>query len=144
MKAKITPLKFHKFLVEEALFKTVIPNKSKVQSNDSTPEYTVDIDFNHYINPQLIKVDMVVGVNTKGKQAGISVKIKAIGIFSLKTEGLNENQIFNLKVVSTTSIMINNIRNYISQLTSYSPFGMYMLPTIDITHLIEEKRKAND
>lgn len=144
MKAKTTALTFQRFIVEEALLEAVAPGPSKPLKNDSIARYELDIDFNHYVHEGLIKVDMVMGVNPKKKQPGFRVIVKTTGLFSLSACELSEQHLYNLQVISTTSIMINNVRNYISQLTAFSPFGMYLLPTIDINHLIEEKRKALD
>ncbi len=144
MKAKTTPLTFQKFIVEEAQLEVVAPSPSKPMKNDTIARYDIDISFNHYVLKELIKVDMDVTVNPQKKHAGFSITVKATGLFSLIANELSEQQVYNLQVISTTSIMINNVRNYISQLTAFTPFGMYLLPTIDINHLIEEKRKAQD
>jgi len=144
MKAKTTALTFQRFIVEEALLEVVAPSPAKPLKNDSIAKYEIDIDFNHYMHEKLIKVDMTMGVNPKKKQPGFRVIVKTTGFFSLIDSELSEKQLYNLQIISTTSIMINNIRNYISQLTAFSPFGMYLLPTIDINHLIEEKRKGLD
>jgi len=142
MRAKITPLKIDTFHVVKSVleFISMVPENT-VSVDDLFASYPIEIDFNHYQSDSLIKVEMNIFVNAKKKQPGYKIEVKSEGYFKIDSEGLNESQLFNLQVISTTSIMINNIRNIMSQLTAFAPIGVYILPTIDINNLINEKAK---
>lgn len=141
MKAKSTPLTFKSFIIEKSVFELIEPNNIKSANTIDFPKYPIDINFDHYLNENLIKVEMNIAVNAKRKYHGIKIVVNAFGIFILNSQDLDQRQIFNLQVISTTSIMINSIRNFISQLTSFTPMGIYILPTIDVNHLLLTKYK---
>jgi preprotein translocase subunit SecB len=44
---------------------------------------------------------------------------------------------------SAIPIVIGQIRSYISTLTALGPFGSYLLPSIDMNHLLEMKKNES-
>jgi len=142
MKAKTTPLKFVSFYVVRSVLEYIPVELKKDFSEDELfASYPIDIDFNHYQGDSLIKVEMNISVNARKKQQGYKIEVVGEGYFKIDSNGLNERQFFNLSYISTTSIMINNIRDVMSHLTAFSHLGAYILPTIDIDYLLKEKAK---
>lgn len=44
---------------------------------------------------------------------------------------------------SAIPIVIGQIRSYLSTLTAHGPFGIYLLPAIDMNDLLKQKEEAN-
>ncbi len=63
---------------------------------------------------------------------------------TLNKEGLNDKEIDNYENYTSLIITINHLRNFISNITSYGPLGKYVLPSIDMTDLINQKIKQGD
>ena len=73
---------------------------------------------------------------------GYSLFTEGVSIFSFNTKSkLSEKEKSDFLWTSGVSISINNLRNYISAITSYCPFGKYTLPSVDLTSLLNTKRK---
>lgn len=118
-----------------------------------------DINFKQLINDYKIEIDFIVrdikteenryliftkiNINYKeDKIPGYSLFTEGVSIFSFSPKSkLSEKEKSDFLWTSGVSISINNIRNYISAITSYCPFGKYTLPSVDLTSLLNTKRK---
>jgi len=109
-------------------------------------DYHIDIDFivkdieeeDKYII--FIKVD----INNQDEiLPGYSLFAEGVAIFSFDPDSkLNETEKSDFLWVSGVSISINSLRSFISTFTSYFPLGKYNLPSVDLTTLLNTKRKA--
>ncbi len=106
--------------------------------------YEIDIDFAVVENKDehirvFVKTSINQGANEK---AGYSIFAEGASIFNLlKDENMPEDELKSL-VQSSISIALNNLRGFISSLTSNAPFGRYILPSIDMRDLISQKAHA--
>jgi hypothetical protein len=110
-------------------------------------DYQIDIDFivrdieeeeDKYII--FIKVDIN---NQDEKLPGYSLFAEGVAIFSFDPDSkLNEKEKSDFLWVSGVSISINSLRSFLSTFTSYFPLGKYNLPSVDLTTLLNTKRKA--
>ena len=73
-------------------------------------------------------------------QPGYQILAEGISIFRLhNAKEMNNKTLTNLKNISALSIAINNLRNYITNMMAYGPFGKFILPAIDVNQLIKTK-----
>lgn len=143
MKAKTTALGINAFYVESSGFECIFPKTEKEPLITSVfASYPIEIEFNHFEKDEVVRVDMAIAINKSGKREGYRINVKGVGFFQIDSKQLDEKTLYNLKVISTTTIMINNLRNVMAQLTALAPFGVYLLPSIDINSLIVEKGKT--
>jgi hypothetical protein len=105
--------------------------------------YELDFDFMpRYDNGQYF-VYIKIGINrVEAPLPGYSLFVEGVCVFNFSDQNqistdLKSEFIWN----SGLSIAINSLRNYISNITVYYPFGKYILPGVDLTSAINEKRK---
>ena len=106
-------------------------------------KYSIDLDF-AFVNPDennFINVYTKVSINKDGDLIpGYSIFAECISIFTFQDlPNLNDDEIHNFMSSSAIPISINTLRNYISNITSQSILGKYLLPTIDIDALFKQK-----
>lgn len=146
MKATTSPLEFIEFFIIQSQFKFDEP-KANININKLFKSYEIDIDFDfNQIEDDQLMVYVKAGINNTDKhKAGYVVFTEGVAIFNIKnlTE-LNENDKNNLIFYSSLSIAINNLRNYISNLTMNSPLGKYNLPAIDMNDMHLQKKNELD
>ncbi len=141
MKIKPSPLKLLDF--------TVFSFKMDITPADDPREVylsllPVEIDFDAFQPKEDEKgiriIEMNLLVNKAGKKAGYKFSLTASGVFSLEdATSLIENEKSNLLGISTINLMISNIRGFLKNVTNYGPFGAYLLPSVDMNHLMQEK-----
>lgn len=150
MKAKKSPLKLLDFSVFESKFDFIPPNEESNEISDKDlQELPISFDFDQYEpkdgpeNRKIIEIN--IKINDSGKKIGYSMNITASGIFEVYDyENLEEKMIINLLGMSSLNLMINNLRGYLINITTYAPLGVYVLPPIDIGDLIEKKKKKKE
>jgi preprotein translocase subunit SecB len=140
MKAKQSPLKVIDFLVINSRLKFNAPS-SEVNIKELFTNYSIDIDFARANQGENYQIFMKIAVNEDAppKEIGYSIFAEVVGIFSLDKNGLSKEEIENYSNYTSLIITINHLRNFISNLTSYAPFGKYVLPSIDMRDLISQK-----
>lgn len=120
------------------------PKNNKANLKLLIKEYDIDIDFvvkdleddKHLI---FTKVDIN---NQESKIGGYSMFAEGVSIFSFDSKiDFNEKQKSDFLWVSGVSISINNLRNFLSLTTAHYPLGKYILPSVDLTNLLNTKRK---
>ena len=85
-------------------------------------------------------------VSSSVKEAGYSFDVSAVGFFTLRddTDAKRRDQ---LLLRSALPMMISAIRGYVADMTAHSVYGRYLLPTIDMAHLLSswnEKSSQNE
>jgi len=74
-------------------------------------------------------------------QPGYQILAEGISIFRLcNTQEIDNKTLKNLKNISALSIAINHLRNYITNMTIYGPFGKFILPAVDVNQVIKKKK----
>lgn len=146
MRAKPSILKLEQFVLLEASF-YVEPFGEDLPGSmsDYMNELPVDIDFDILMPPEddekeqrYIPVKVIVNPEN---QPGYVITAEGAGLFSFPKKKVNEQDKADL-LLSGVNICITSMRNYISSLTVFSPFGAYTLPAIDMDDLHKRKQKA--
>jgi hypothetical protein len=106
-------------------------------------EYELDVDFDMSKN-DITQVFMRASINRGDiKLPGYSINIEIACLFDFnKDVKLTPEQKNSIEGFSTVYIGLNALRGFISQLTSSGPVGRYMLPSIDLNDLINQKKLA--
>lgn len=143
MKAKQSPLKLVDFSIFESNYK-FIPPKDESFDKSALNNLPINIDFDHFEpkdGPDNHKmIEMRCKINASGNKPGYSIFLTASGIFEVQDlEKLDESTVTNLFGVSSINLMISNIRGYLINITSYGPLGSYILPPVNIKHLLDTK-----
>ncbi|MDZ7743464.1 MAG: protein-export chaperone SecB [Bacteroidota bacterium] len=143
MKARQSSLKLLGFNIFKSSIDFVSTENPEEVNLYSLP---IDIDFDifepkdeedfHRIGEIKLKV------NPSGKKPGYSIELTASGFFELTNPEKFEKEIKeNLLGISIVNILIGNIRGYLKNVTSYGAYGPYLLPSIDMSHLLKQKSK---
>lgn len=154
MKAVLSPLVLKDFAIVESRFE-FIPQSDDVNDIEVLfNAYSIDLDFEYSKNEHFIANAVRIMINhpeDSNKLAGYSLMVEGTSIFEFKdSDELTLEDKASLINYSGLSITINQIRGFITALTSYAPFGRYNLPTIDVNdllsqkHAIMEKEKESD
>lgn len=146
MKAKISPLRLLAFQLLDSSYEFIVPQEKEVIPQELFNAYSIDIDFNHQTFTDVssrFQVFLEIEVNKSRKIAGYCLKLTGMGIFELDENNLTEREINNLKWYSPINMLINNLRNIISQTTAFGPMSVYLLPPINVMDLVKQKVEKN-
>ncbi len=142
MEAIPSPLKIKDFSVFECEMKFISPedNETEILLGD----LPIEIDYDYYApkdDDQATRmIEMVLKVNSD-KKPGYYINLTVAGIFEIEdAENLDEELVVNLFGISALNMMISQTRAFLISVTTYGPFGNYLLPAIDIGDL--RKRKS--
>jgi len=139
MKIKKSILELKKFWVSESHLAVI----SALEEED-VQDIPLDIDFEILIGDELFKLVLQLeGNKGKNKKIGYSFKIVAEGIFGF-TKEMEREDIERFLLFSALPMMIANTRGYLNVLTMYAPLGQYILPSVDMTDLVEQKTKKSN
>lgn len=145
MKASMSPLLLNNFVLLNHQYELVQPKSEDDKAIESfISQYPLDIDF-VFKNPEeeIVQLFVKIGVNHNGKLLpGYSLFIEGVCLFSFdKSKELTEEEKSSLLHFSGLNICINSLRNILATVTANGPLGRYILPTIDVNHLMNEKYK---
>jgi preprotein translocase subunit SecB len=143
MKATISPLVFLDFFILQNQYLFIEPNKN-INAKTLFDKYDIDIDFDFRQNDEKqLLIFVSIGINNVEKhKVGYKIFTQGVALFNIeKLETLEQKDKDSLIFYSSLSIAINNLRNYISNLTVNSPLGKYNLPAIDVNDLHFQKKK---
>lgn len=143
MKAKTSPLKLLDFTV--FVFKLDSIHSDDPQ-NIHLQKLPIEIDFDIFEPKEKLGeddlriIEMKITINKTRKKPGYFITLTASGVFAVdKPDKLSHEEKENLLGISTITIMVSNIRGFLKNITSYGPYGHYILPSVDMKHLIQEK-----
>jgi preprotein translocase subunit SecB len=140
MKPQLSPLVLNDFAIINCNFKfTAPPEKSNIRK--IIDEYSLDMDFAIVKDDENTRVFIKVAINHgDNKLPGYSIFAEGVAIFELTdVNSLSEEDKKSLLQHSAVSIAINSLRGFISSLTANAPFGKYILPSIDVNNLFQQK-----
>ena len=143
MIAQLSPLILLDFAIINSSFRFIAPpDNSDIRKLVS--DYLIDIDF--AIIPESVnaRVFIKAAINQgETELPGYAIFAEGVAVFELsKTATLNEEDKKSLLQYSAVSIALNSLRGFISSLTANAPFGRYILPSIDVNNLFQQKAKA--
>lgn len=143
MKPQLSPLILLDFAIINSSFKFIAPpDNSDIRKLVS--EYLIDIDFAIIQELESTRVFIKTSVNqSETETPGYSIFAEGVAVFDIsKTATLTEDDKKALLQYSAVSIALNSLRGFITSLTANAPFGRYILPSIDVNDLFQQKAKA--
>jgi preprotein translocase subunit SecB len=149
MIAKKSDLILENFVIVESHLSLVIPNEQgSFQPLIATEAFPVLIDFRLEQENDTGRFRIVISVelnNSQEKQPGYSFAITGMGFFKFGEDtNLTEEQKIQILQISGLSICITNIRSYITNQTSYFPWGSFTFHAVDINALLNDKKEAEE
>lgn len=142
MKIKQSPLRIIDFVIIKSKL-TFLPPKEGDDLAELFSSYDIDLDY------AIVKDDsktyyqifVKIGINDSDKpNMGYKVFVEGIGVFALDAkEKMTEDEVNNYIGFTALMITINHLRDFISNLTSFAPLGKYLLPSIDMRDITEQK-----
>lgn len=141
MQVKKSPL-----ILEEVFIiaSNIISVPETEESTGTLNEFEIDVDFDVYTSDSDSDARRVV-ISVSGNDPdrpvpGYCFSVVAQGTFNYdKEEKIRKKDKDILLTHSAIPIVIGQIRSYISTLTALGPFGSYLLPSIDMNHLLTLK-----
>lgn len=133
------------FFIINSNYEFIEPKNNSINLKAVFDEYNIDIDFivrtsSDDDNKHIILSKVSINAS-ENKIPGYSIFAEAVSIYSFDEKSrLNTVNKSEFLWTSGVSISINSLRNYISSLTSYCPLGKYILPSVDLTKLLNQKR----
>jgi len=148
MKVAESNLELVEFVIINSNYKFIDPGK-EVNIREIFSKYEIEMDFGKRDikteeDEHLFNVFVKVLINQSDQpQPGYQILAEGISVFRIKNPGqLDDKTLTNLKNISALSISINNLRNYITNITAYGPFGKYIFPAVDVNQLIRQKMES--
>lgn len=132
------------FIIASNLISIPSPEGAVSQVND----FDIDVDFNVFnniANPDSKKVVVSVsGNNPENPLPGYSFSVVAQGVFKYDPEVKVKKKDRDFLIThSAIPILIGQIRSYLTTLTAIGPYGPYVLPGINMNHLLAVKSRAS-
>ena len=88
---------------------------------------------------------MKVRSNNNKPEPGYSFFIETVTYFEISDEEkLDKKLLNNLLSYSIVAMAYSNIRSILLNITTYGPFGKYILPSVDVEKLISDKSKKSN
>ena len=138
MKVKESPLVLEKFLVIQSSCQVTGDNKNFQQKHE------IQIDFDVAIEKKLEEkiffwLKLTINIKPKKDNSGLVIKVETFNFFAIKNlNNLRKKEINNLMEISSVSIAISNLREFLKNLTRNYPI-CYVLPIIDMQDLMNKK-----
>jgi preprotein translocase subunit SecB len=119
------------------------PEKGNIIVSDIISKYLIDIDYTIKAKGKenlQFQIFVKIEINKDFIQPGYSLFIEGVGFFKFeKSHQLSDDEKLSFLQTSGISICINCLRSLMGGLTAYGPFGKYLLPSIDVNDLVEQK-----
>lgn len=148
MKLIKSDLILEEFFIINSNYNFIEPDQNSVNPKKLLEEYQIDIDFmvRDIKNEDKYIIFTKVEINSDDNQIpGYDIFAEGVSIFSFNINSkLSEREKSDFLWSSGVSISINNLRNYLSSMTSYCPLGKYTLPSVDLTSLLNTKKETLD
>lgn len=143
MKTKNSQLIFKEFYI---LASSLISIPLEDESDGLINDFSIDIDFDIYKSEEIENEFRIIvsidGNDDENPTPGYCFGIIIEGYFGFDFDKKNDqNEIDVLLTRSAIPILIGQLRNYLSTITAMSPYGKYILPSIDMNDLLEQKDK---
>ncbi len=141
MEIKRSPLIYEDFVILDSHIQTIVKDNSVKCDLDNIP---LEIDFETLVSKDNDeKYNLALNINgndIKNPVMGYKFSIIANGFFELKKINEdNEDKANQFLLYSALPMLISSVRNYLINITSYAPYGKYILPAIDLPDLIKQK-----
>lgn len=145
MQAHKSPL-----ILEEAyiIASNILAIPEPVDFNGKLNDFAVEIDFDIFVNQEDIDARRVLvsiqGNDQENPVPGYYFSIVAQATFNYEQNSqITKDEKDVLLTRSAIPIVIGHIRSYLSSLTAHGPFGIYLLPAIDMNDLLKQKENKS-
>lgn len=139
-----SPLILHDFYILDSKYRFNESSEGKINVSEVFSRYNIDFDFaaTEQKNGEIFLFTKI-GINNEGETlSGYSIFVESISILGFdNTVNLSDKEKADFINISGLSIAINNLRTYISNITTYCPLGKFQVPTLDVGALHKEKQK---
>lgn len=148
MNVKKSLLNFRNFVVFGSFFEAIpFDENDEKQKERILPDIPLEVELDILTDPDdknLYNIVLEVSGNRSEKKLpGYSFSIACEGIFSIDNqEQLEKDKIDQLLLYSAVPMVISSLRGYLANISSYSIYGQYLLPSIDLQDLIKKKVKV--
>jgi len=144
MQVKKSPLILQEVFI---IASNIISVPETEESTGQINAFDIEVDFDIFTNDLDANARRIVvsvsGNNPDNPVPGYCFSIVAQGTFNYaKEDKIKKKDKDILLTHSAIPIVIGQIRSYISTLTALGPFGSYLLPSIDMNHLLELKTET--
>jgi preprotein translocase subunit SecB len=143
MTPKLSPLCLLDFAILNARFKhTAVDENTDITT--LVNQYNFDIDFAIVNQSDQYRLFVKVSINEGGEKRlpGYSIFAEGVAIFKFENNEISDEDKASLLNYSGISITLNNLRGVISSLTAFAPFGRFILPSIDVIDLLQQKAQS--
>lgn len=145
MIAKRSTLILESFIIVESNCSIVVPEEliefHPIADTDSFP---IDIDFRIEKENEAERYRIFISLeinNCTEKKNGYSISVNGVGFFSFdELAEFEENGKVQFLESSGLSICITNLRSFITNLTSYYPWGSFTFHAVDVQALLKDKQ----
>ena len=145
MIAKRSEIILERFVIVDSNCSIVVP-KEPIEFNPivNTDSFPIEIDFRieKDVDDEKYRIIVFLEINNSAeKQNGYSIVAHGMSFFSFDTNAkIDENDKAQLLEISGLSICITNLRSFITNLTSYYPWGSFTFHAIDVQALLKDKK----
>lgn len=143
MKPLLSPLVLSDFAVLNSNYRFIPLPDNMTNIRQIVSSYGLDINF--AITPQANNTSVFIKASVnqgEDELPGYSLFAEGVAVFSLNKEAdLSEEDKKTLLQYSAVSIALNSLRGFIASLTANAPLGRYILPSIDVNDLFQQKFK---
>ncbi|MES2277969.1 MAG: hypothetical protein V4592_18215 [Bacteroidota bacterium] len=142
MEIKPSSLILKDFVLVRQQFEYIAPKELK--KTDFFNQYEIDLDF--MIQQGSDKNDLLfflkAQINTGKKLPGYVIFCECMSVFSFDdSTSFDIEQKIAMLDGSALSMSISQIRTLIASMTAMAPLGKYLIPSVDMNHLINSKRE---
>lgn len=145
MKIPKSNLELVEFAILNSNYKFIEPQE-EIKVKEIFNKYEIEIDFGKKEikteeKENFFNVIIKALINQLNEpHPGYQILAEGVSIFRIHNlQEIDNKTLTNLKNISALSIAINNLRNYITNITTYGPFGKFILPAVDVNQLIKSK-----
>lgn len=143
MIAKTSPLQLTDFQLLNLQYRFVNPTDTDGINTDALfDRYGIEVDFAIKRQDDTnFTIFTKAAVNQAELQPGYVLFAEGVSTFRItEPSALPPDKLQNLVVFSGVGIAMQQLRSRVADLTSFAPFGKYMLPTLDMDDLLEQKK----
>jgi preprotein translocase subunit SecB len=131
------------FGVVEFNYKCIIPTDNQKPANDLLIDFNYEIiklqDVTNLSN--IFEIILNLKLSPEQNSPGYSMNFKTYGVFELSK--INEKTKIDQALLYTClPLVLGSTRGYVGEVTSSGPFGKYMLPSLDVSTIIQANKNT--
>lgn len=142
MIAKKSPIVLKDFAILNSELKFLAPQE-QVDVQELFNKYRIDADYMIQEANGEFLIFSKVSINRNNQSLpGYVIFAESVATFVITDkEKIDPKELKAILNFTALNLALNNIRGHIVTMTSNSPMGKYLLPSIDLMHLVNEKSK---